>query len=98
MSGRNIRGGTGVSRNVSRQISIHLHEVRCHEIRCMCASERQGGTPGRRIKLEDLLVEVLIELHNGGLVAAAVAVVWCREEREDAICMLSCSGEMHVRG
>lgn len=98
MSARNNRGGTGVSRNASRQISIHLHEVGCHEVRCVCERIKQGGIPGRRIKLEDLLVEVLIELHDGGLVAAAIAVVWCREERKDAICMLSCSGAMHVRG
>jgi len=32
---------------------------------------------GCGVKLEYLLVKVLVELHNGCLIAAAIAVVWC---------------------
>ena len=35
------------------------------------------------VKLQDLLVKIFIELHDCCLVATAIAVVGCREKRQD---------------
>mmetsp|Transcript_7059 Transcript_7059/g.14052 ORF Transcript_7059/g.14052 Transcript_7059/m.14052 type:complete len:213 (-) Transcript_7059:360-998(-) len=44
--------------------------------------------PRRRVELDDALVHQLVKLHDGGLVAAAVAVVGGGEEGEDAVGVL----------
>ena len=39
--------------------------------------------PGGRVKLEEGVLQGVIQLHNGGLVSTAVAVVWGREDGDD---------------
>mmetsp|Transcript_99434 Transcript_99434/g.256998 ORF Transcript_99434/g.256998 Transcript_99434/m.256998 type:complete len:343 (+) Transcript_99434:194-1222(+) len=38
---------------------------------------------GRRVELQERVLEVLVDLHDGGLVAAAVTVIRCGEDRDD---------------
>ena len=39
--------------------------------------------PWRRVKLEEGVFESIVQLHDRGLIAAAVAVVWSREDGDD---------------
>lgn len=46
--------------------------------------------PRGRVKLQDLLVQVLVQLHDCRLVSASIAVVGGREEREHTCIQPSC--------
>ena len=43
------------------------------------------ATPGGRFELEKCEFHVLIQLHDGGVVATSIAIVWCREDRHDIL-------------
>ena len=38
---------------------------------------------GSRVELEEIILHELVDLHYGGLVTAAVAIVRCREDCDD---------------
>jgi hypothetical protein len=57
--------------SLARTLALSLRVNACHlAILAMLVA-------GCGVKLEYLLVKVLVELHNGCLIAAAIAVVWC---------------------
>lgn len=53
------------------------------------------ATPRVRVELQVILVQVLVELEEGGLVVAAVAVVGRAEDRADIVIMLELVSLVH---
>mmetsp|Transcript_18257 Transcript_18257/g.47080 ORF Transcript_18257/g.47080 Transcript_18257/m.47080 type:complete len:290 (-) Transcript_18257:265-1134(-) len=63
-----------------RQWALGSQEVVGH-----AASDMRLAAPRRRVKLQESVLELLIDLHDGGLVAAAVAVVRRGKERHEVL-------------
>merc|ERR1719453_292399 len=82
--GRRREGGSKgtIQGGQAQALRVHLEEV----VRCSACDVRIA-LPRRRVKLEESVLQVLVDLHDGGLVAAAVAVIGGTENGDRVLFM-----------